>query len=390
MTSAVSMSLGRNPALVAEVVVGATRASGIRVEPDAGGGPSLKRVTEERWVGIGELARVTGTTVRAVRYYEQVGLLARPSRSSGGHRRYHSEERTRLLQILALRDLDVPLGRIRDIVQGRDPSALLAVLRDHRDVLVERREALADALIKLDRLLASSPASDSAPSESWDEATAFTLMEGIAMSIALTRIYTRTGDDGTTGLAGTERVSKTDPVIEVIGAVDELCAAIGMAIPHATPPIRSTLRRIQNELFDVGADLATPDHDDAADRAPVQDDQTFVGGGTPVPSGDAEGAAIRIGSAYVGRLEAECDTFNEHLPSLRSFVLPGHSSPGSELHFARAVCRRAERRAWAADDQISPLIPHYLNRLSDLLFILARASTPGPEPLWAPTGAGAD
>lgn len=331
-------------------------------------------------IGVGELARQAGTTARAIRHYEQIGLLHASTRSRGGHRRYGPLERARLLRILALRDLGVPLEQIAGIVDGQDPAALIAVLRGHRAVLVERQAVLADALARLDQLNATSHTT-AAGGTAWNTQAAFTLMEGIAVSIALTRIYTRTGDDGSTALAAPGRVSKTAPLIEAIGSVDELCAAIGMALPRCPHgAVRDTLWRVQNELFDVGADLATETSDEE-DRA-----DTMAAGGEDLPaSAEPERhAALRVTSDYVGRLEDDCDSFNADLPALRSFVLPGQSSPSSELHFARAVCRRAERQAWRAADEINPLITQYLNRLSDLLFILARATSTAPEPLWTP------
>jgi cob(I)alamin adenosyltransferase len=172
--------------------------------------------------------------------------------------------------------------------------------------------------------------------------------------VRLTRIYTRGGDAGETSLGDGSRISKTDARVEAMGEVDELNSVLGWAL--AAGPNR-TLERIQNELFDVGADLSIP----------------FV---------DNDGK-LRIVQATVDRLEAECDEANETLEPLKSFVLPGGSEYAARLFLARAVCRRAERRALAVQ-QMNPLVPVYLNRLSDLLFILARAANGGEEFLWQP------
>ncbi|MFZ0715489.1 cob(I)yrinic acid a,c-diamide adenosyltransferase [Mycobacterium sp.] len=165
------------------------------------------------------------------------------------------------------------------------------------------------------------------------------------MNVNLTTIYTRGGDGGDTSNAGPGRVPKDDPRIEAVGEVDELNAQLGVVLTHLQEePFAGWVAEIQNELFDVGADLSSP-----ADR---------------------EG--LRITDAYVDRLERRCDEANAQLTALASFVLPGGGSAAAELHVARTVCRRAERRAVSVDD-LNPEIVRYLNRLSDLLFIVARA-----------------
>ncbi|MGV8840769.1 MAG: cob(I)yrinic acid a,c-diamide adenosyltransferase [Bauldia sp.] len=185
--------------------------------------------------------------------------------------------------------------------------------------------------------------------------------------VALNRIYTRTGDDGTTGLVGNERRSKADPRLEAIGAVDEANAAIGVARLHATATatIDAILSRIQNDLFDLGADLATP-----------------------VAAGEAGGVALRIAAGQVERLEREIDALNEALEPLRSFVLPGGSPLAAALHVARTAARRAERRMVALADAEPVSLPalHFVNRLSDLLFVAARwANDRGAaDVLWVP------
>ena len=186
--------------------------------------------------------------------------------------------------------------------------------------------------------------------------------------VALNRIYTRTGDDGTTGLVGNERRSKADARIEAIGSIDEMNAALGVARQQASAfqEIDLLLARIQNDLFDLGADLATP-----------------------LAEGES-GQALRITDDQVRRLEAEIDEINADLAPLRSFVLPGGSAVSAALHFARTLARRAERNvvrlSEIAGEEVSPPVARYLNRLSDLLFVVARsANEQGTgDVLWVP------
>lgn len=188
------------------------------------------------------------------------------------------------------------------------------------------------------------------------------------MNVHLTRIYTRTGDDGTTGLSDFSRVAKTDPRLVAYADCDETNAAIGVALALGAPgdELRDLLRRVQNDLFDAGADLATP----------------------VVP--DPEYPPLRITETYITRLEGWCDEFNAELSPLNSFILPGGTPLAALLHTARTVCRRAERSAWAAveahPENTSVLPAKYLNRLSDLLFILSRVANPGGDVLWQPGG----
>jgi len=188
------------------------------------------------------------------------------------------------------------------------------------------------------------------------------------MAVHLTRIYTRTGDDGTTGLSDFSRVSKNDARLEAYADCDEANAAIGVAVALGQPTeqILKVLTQIQNDLFDAGADLSTP----LVERP--------------------EHPPLRITQDYVDRLEAWCDEFNDTLPALNSFVLPGGTPLSALLHVARTVARRAERSAWRAIDQhgdsVSVLPARYLNRLSDLLFILSRVANPDGDVLWKPGG----
>ena len=189
--------------------------------------------------------------------------------------------------------------------------------------------------------------------------------------VILSTIYTRTGDAGTTRLSDNSEVSKNDPRVEAYGSIDEANAAIGVALAMGTLPARLTemLRLIQNELFDVGADLSTPRH--------------------PSP----RWPPLRIEQPSIDRLEAYCDELQETLPILKSFILPGGTPAGAQLHVARTITRRAERAAWichaefgtADEGGINPLAITYLNRLSDFLFIASRVAngTEG-EILWVP------
>ena len=179
----------------------------------------------------------------------------------------------------------------------------------------------------------------------------------------LTRIYTGGGDAGETSLGDGSRVSKLDARIAAYGAVDELNSALGLVLAAQCPDaIRPVLERVQNELFDLGADLSVPL--------------------------EREGR-LRVTQGQVEALESECDLFNDELPELKSFVLPGGSESASRLQFARAICRRAEREALSAaqEHELNPAALVYLNRLSDLLFILARTANAvegQSEPLWRP------
>jgi cob(I)alamin adenosyltransferase len=188
-------------------------------------------------------------------------------------------------------------------------------------------------------------------------------------TIHLTRIYTKTGDDGTTALGDMSRTRKTDPRIGAYADVDETNAAIGVALACGDLPadVAAVLTEVQNDLFDVGADLCNP---------VVENPQW-----TP----------LRVTEGYVTRLEQACDRFNADLPKLSSFILPGGTPGAAYLHVARTVSRRAERSAWALaeaePDRVNPTAILYLNRLSDLLFILCRvANGDRGDVLWRPRG----
>ncbi|HSR83909.1 MAG TPA: cob(I)yrinic acid a,c-diamide adenosyltransferase [Streptosporangiaceae bacterium] len=187
--------------------------------------------------------------------------------------------------------------------------------------------------------------------------------------VVLSSIYTRTGDDGTTALGDMSRAPKTDPRLAAYADADEANCAIGVAVTmgHLPDAVSALLVRIQNELFDVGADLCNP----------VSPDPAYP--------------PLRIDVGYINALEQACDEFNEGLPVLRSFVLPGGSPAAALLHVARTIVRRAERSTWTAlelhGETMNPLTATYLNRLSDLLFILARrVNEPAGDLLWKPGG----
>ena len=184
------------------------------------------------------------------------------------------------------------------------------------------------------------------------------------MTVNLTRIYTRLGDGGETHLGDMSRVPKTHPRIEAYGTVDELNAQLGVALAQGGLPERFVpwLQRVQNDLFDVGADIS-------------------------VPHGGDRDAAARSRPSRPTWLEQACDEVNAELPNLKSFVLPGGTPAAAQLHVCRTVCRRAERRTIACGDEVNAECVRYLNRLSDLLFILSRAANVAAgddEPLWEP------
>jgi len=182
------------------------------------------------------------------------------------------------------------------------------------------------------------------------------------MTVNLTKIYTRLGDSGETHLGDMSRVAKTHPRIEAYGTVDELNAHIGLALTIDDMPdsYAPWLERVQNDLFDVGADLSAPEDPDSGRER------------------------LRVIPAQTEWLEQRCDEVNATLPPLKSFVLPGGTRAAAQLHVCRTVCRRAERRALACGSELNEEVVRYLNRLSDLLFILSRGANRGEEPLWEP------
>jgi len=189
------------------------------------------------------------------------------------------------------------------------------------------------------------------------------------MAVHLTRIYTKTGDSGTTGLGDFSRVAKTDPRIAAYADVDECNATIGvvLAMSDVADEIRNVLTTVQNDLFDVGADLCNP----------IAENPKYP--------------PLRITEDYLTRIEGWCDEFNARLPKLDSFILPGGTKAAALLHVSRTVARRAERSAWALfeadEERTNALAIKYLNRLSDLLFILSRVANPDGDVKWVPGGA---
>ena len=198
------------------------------------------------------------------------------------------------------------------------------------------------------------------------------------MTVNLTRIYTKLGDGGETHLGDMSRVSKLHPRVEAYGTVDELNATIGVALlaPALPAQFAAWLRRVQNDLLDIGADLSVPPPAEGS------------------PAGTDPRRRLRVGADYTEWLEHACDEVNATLEPLRSFVIPGGTPAAAQLHVCRTVCRRAERRAIAVGEDGSAEAVRYLNRLSDLLFILGRAANKEPgagqsEPLWQPGAHGA-
>ncbi|HEX6356321.1 cob(I)yrinic acid a,c-diamide adenosyltransferase [Actinophytocola sp.] len=185
------------------------------------------------------------------------------------------------------------------------------------------------------------------------------------MAVHITRVYTKVGDNGTTALGDGQRVSKTDNRLAAYADVDEANAAIGVAVAMGglSDELLDVLRAVQNDLFDVGADLCAPDPKDPARS---------------------------ITDVYVERLEGWCDEFNSRLGKLNSFILPGGTAGAALLHVARTVTRRAERSTWrlieAEGERVNILTAKYLNRLSDLLFVLSRVANPDGDVLWQPGG----
>ncbi|BEU99220.1 cob(I)yrinic acid a,c-diamide adenosyltransferase [Novosphingobium olei] len=181
--------------------------------------------------------------------------------------------------------------------------------------------------------------------------------------VKLNKIYTRTGDNGTTGLVDGSRRAKCDARMQAIGEVDELNSAIGLAAVVAEAATAKDLHRIQNDLFDLGADLATPGEDFTPSEM-----------------------VLRVIPAQVEWLERAIDLLNDNLPPLTSFILPGGSEAAARVHLARSIARRAERAgvALAQAEPVNPAALGYLNRLSDYLFVLARATNAGNDPLWVP------
>jgi cob(I)alamin adenosyltransferase len=303
------------------------------------------------WWSVGELAAASGVSVRTLHHYDWLGLLAPAGRSASGYRRYDRDGMERLYRILALRGLGFPLAEIVPLLDG-DAGSLREATRarlEQAEADLARTNELRERLRHV--LDAGEPSADDL----------MTTMEAISMGVKLDRIVTRGGDTGETARADGTRVPKDHPVMEAGGDLDELAAALGLALglalslggPDADAEL---LRRVQNDLFDLGGALSIPI---GRPRSP-----------------DDEGPLTWLDEA--------CERLNSDLPPLDSFLLPGGGSPYvAQLHVCRAVSRRAERRAVASGEAESVTLA-YLNRLSDLLFILARSVDDGTEVTWEP------
>ena len=214
------------------------------------------------------------------------------------------------------------------------------------------------------------------------------------MTVNLTRIYTKLGDGGETHLGDMSRVSKLHPRVEAYGTVDELNAFIGVTLLAPGMPERFArwLSRVQNDLLDVGADLSVPPAAEAAatEDAGAPDAGAEDAGAAADAGGGAARTRLRVDASYTEWLERALDEVNAELEPLRSFVIPGGTPAAAHLHVCRTVCRRAERRAVAVGEEGTAEVVRYLNRLSDLLFVLSRAANTGAggdthsEPLWDP------
>jgi cob(I)alamin adenosyltransferase len=328
------------------------------VTPHGDGNRACTAVPGAEW-SVGDLAAVAAVTVRTLHHYDRLGLVRASRRTSAGHRRYSIDNVHRLYRVLALRHLGLGLDRVRDVLAGDAPDALETTVRQqlaHVDTQLRDLTELRSRLARLVTGLAEPARGAPAPGAIDD------LLEAIDVTVHLTRIYTRTGDDGTTGLGDKSRASKTSPRVEALGAIDELNAHLGAALATGDVPqlYAVWLVQVQNDLFDAGADVS-------------------------VPSTSRDG--LRLDAGYTHRLEQHCDEANEQLAPLQSFVLPGGTKAAAQLHVSRTVCRRAERRVLALDG-VNADVSRYLNRLSDLLFILARA-VGADEALWDPAAGAA-
>jgi cob(I)alamin adenosyltransferase len=312
----------------------------------------MDAMEDRRWA-IGELAAEAGVTVRALRYYDRMGLLVPSERSDGGHRRYSEADVARLYRVVALRSLDFSLSDIAIALES-EPEGLAALIRAQLE-RVEAGLALQSRLrSRLERILVALDRTDAPTPDHLLEA-----LEAM-MTVRLDQIYTRSGDAGETDLPDGQRVTKTDPALAVAD-LEEISAHLAAALAAGRLEARAEwLRRIQNDLLDLGADMGRP----------------FVG--------DVD-STQRVTADYVEWLEKACDQANAQLPPLNSFVIPGGAAPAAELHLARTACRRVERLVLGLPN-INPEVTRYLNRLSDLLFILARTVSRDNELLWQPGG----
>jgi cob(I)alamin adenosyltransferase len=315
---------------------------------------------DTRLWSVGELAEAAGVTVRALHHYDHRALLEPSERSAGGHRRYSEADVARLYRILALRDLGFGLDEIASLLSGDKATAPAEVTRLHLERVTGQLEQAARLRQRLSRLQTVLERSDEPSAELIIDA-----MQAMTSTVSVDRIVTKLGDSGETLLGDMTLASKHHPRVEAGGTVDELNAHLGalLAGGELPDPYSTWLRRVQNELFDLGADISVP----------------------PPGESDADGEehVERVADAYVERLEQNCERANLDVEPLDSFVLPGGTPVVAQLHVCRTVCRRAERRTVEIAD-VNPVVVRYLNRLSDLLFIIGRALSGGSEPLWEP------
>ncbi len=301
---------------------------------------------------IGDVADAAGVTARTVRHYESVGLLGPADRSVGGHRRYTQDDLRRLRRVISLRQCGFGLEAIRHLLVSSHEEALAVAKRqlERSEVELEVARRLRSRMRRFVGLL------EGADGESIDQLIVEMEEE---MSISLDSISTRLGDAGETDLADGTRVAKTHAVVDAVGVVEELGTHIGLLLAEGNliDPQRDVLERIANDLFDIGSDLSSPPKD--ADGRP------------------------RVGAEYVEWLESACGEANSALDPIDSFVVWFDSPCASRLNVCRATCRRAERATFGVEGA-NPQIGRYLNRLSDLFFILARATGAGRERLWEP------
>jgi cob(I)alamin adenosyltransferase len=315
---------------------------------------------QHEW-SIGELAAAAGVSARTLRHYESEGLLEPRERSDGGHRRYGEEELERLLRILALRRLGFGLQTISRLLANSNRDALLEATRQQLQRVEIDLEVANKLRVRLRELLRHLERNERV-------GTLEQVLNGsmeAEMEIKLDEIYTGLGDGGETQLGTLERVPKTDPRIEAGGEIDELGATLGqlLAAGELPEPDSGWLRRIANDLFDVGYDLSKP-------------------------PGGAQDSSPRISAEYTTWVERALNEANADLEPLDSFVVSFGPELAGQLDVLRARCRRAERRVVAVADA-NPEIVRYLNRLSDFFFVLARRAASGDEELWQP-GRGAE
>lgn len=312
------------------------------LDPDATSGLTVGDVPEttDEW-SIGQLADEAGITVRTLHHYDSIGLLPASGRTDAGHRRYHDQDVRRLYEITALRQLGLSLAEIAGVVDDSAalPRTMERQLRRVQDQLGLLTQ-LQDQLLRLTRNLASGRHPDSSD--------LINAMELTTMTFSFDQIVSRTGDDGTTGLADESRVNKDSRLVAAMGDVDELQSNLGVIIDHpeGSAEVGEMLRHIQNDLFDLGADLAQPTTDDTA----------------------------QLTDNHTDWLEEKLRLLAESLDDVPLPILQTGGALSSHLHVARTVCRRAERSVVAARPEVDDPCKRYLNRLSDFLFVLARTT----------------